>query len=101
MKPLFAALLPALMLVAQTTHAQVRCPETIDAKLAQLNVQKSSVKEITTIRFGTKEGGLQGYRGWVRLSSCRGYLVIDLTTDCLVTTFHTTGTCRALVAPSH
>lgn len=101
MRPFFAIPPLALMLFAQPAHAQVRCAESIDAKLAELSVQKSSVKEIATTRYGTIEGGFQGYRGWIRLDSCRGYLVMEVTGACLVTTMHTTGTCKVPGVPAY
>lgn len=101
MKPVFLSLLFVLMSVAQSVHAQVRCHGTIDAKLAELKVEKSSVKEIVMTRYGTTEGGTQGYEAWVRLDSCHGHLVIDVTEACSVTTVYTTGTCRIPGVPSY
>ena len=34
-----------------------------------------------------------GYRAWVRLNSCSGYLVIDMTRSCFVRQSYTRGNC--------
>lgn len=106
MKPLFLTLLLALMSVAQSVYAQTECGRTIESKLAELKVEKSSVKEFEMKKYGSKKYGLkdqgfQGYRAWFRLGSCQGYLVMDLTDTCFITTVYTTGSCRVTGVPPH
>lgn len=91
----FATLLTSVLLLAgHHASAQGRCEAAIDQKLAALGVSKPSVTDITIQRESTTEGALQGYFAWLRLDGCRGHLVMDLTTYCLVSQVYTRGDCR-------
>jgi hypothetical protein len=57
-------------------------------------------EEIANLRFVEKRNPTDngpevlGVRAWIRLKSCSGYLVIDMTRSCFVRQSYTRGDCR-------
>lgn len=94
MKRFISLFLLVSLLQAPMLSAWAQCDPDVEVKLKELDVAPSSIEKITIMRDSTQEGGLQGYQAWVGLNQCRGFLVIDLTPYCLVTSVYTWGTCR-------
>ena len=70
------------------------CEDQAIKRLAALGVDPSQIKGVEVYRESTQEGGLQGYKGWVRLQGCKGHAVIDFDTSCRPYQVYTTGDCR-------
>lgn len=94
MKKILALLLSVSILIAQTGHVAALCANIIDGKLREIGVDASRVKDVSISRDGTQEGHVQGYIAWIKLNDCRGSVVMNLTTYCLVSTVYTRGSCR-------
>ena len=80
--------------MAQTGQVLAQCAPNINGKLRELGVDASRVDNISISRDGTQEGHVQGYIAWIKLNDCRGWVVMNLTTYCLISTVYTRGSCR-------
>jgi len=76
----------------------LRCAEEVDEWLAELPLADGEVKSIRIIErvniaddYGPE---IFGVDAWVRLNSCSGYLVINMTRTCYVRQTYTRGDCR-------
>lgn len=97
--PAFSAVLLLLSTtLASPAPAQVasNCADAAEAELHSLPLGSDTV---TAIRYERKlnpsDNGPEvlGVRAWVRLQSCSGYLVIDMTRSCIVRQSYTRGNC--------
>jgi len=91
---LLSSLLPAAALAADSK----RCAGVVDTKLAELPLGDGEVKSIRIIErvniadeFGPE---IFGVDAWVRLKSCSGWLVMNMTAKCFVRQAYTRGDCR-------
>ena len=94
---------PALLLMLATTPgspalAQVdpQCADATEAELQRLPLGDDTVTSIQYERkLNPRDQGPEviGMRAWVRLQSCTGYLVIDMTRSCFVRQSYTRGNC--------
>ena len=98
---LAAALLPAPLAAADSE----RCAGKVNAHLASLQLTPDDVKSIRIIEevnisddFGPE---ILGVDAWVRLNSCSGWLVINMTAKCYVKQSYTRGDCRVEGLPSY
>ncbi|MGD1879698.1 MAG: hypothetical protein ACFB13_19625 [Kiloniellaceae bacterium] len=96
-----AALLPAGLQAADTQ----RCADKVDAHLASLPLKPGEVKSIRIIEqvniaddFGP---AILGVDAWVRLNSCTGWLVVNMTAKCYIRQSYTRGDCRIEGLPSY
>ena len=93
-----ALLLPTLALAPATASAQMTlaCAPQAEEALQALQLGGDAVR---TIRFermlNPAERGpdFLGVRAWVSLTSCSGFLVIDMTRSCFVRQSYTRGSC--------
>ena len=109
-RPLLAAALSApvlaagLSLPAALAVDSTRCAEEVDAHLAALPLAAGDVRQIRLIErtniaddFGPE---IFGVDGWVRLKSCSGWLIINMTPSCYIKQTYTRGDCRVEGVPS-
>jgi hypothetical protein len=109
-RPLLAAALAALLVAgglappAARAADSTRCAEEVDAHLAALPLAAGDVRQIRLIErtniaddFGPE---IFGVDGWVRLKSCSGWLVINMTPTCYINQTYTRGDCRVEGVPS-
>ncbi len=96
-----SGLLPAPLQAADST----RCADTVDEHLAALPLAAGDVKQIRLIErtniaddFGPE---IFGVDAWVRLNSCSGWLVINMTPACYIRQTYTRGDCRVDGVPSY
>jgi hypothetical protein len=89
-----AGFLPAGDLLAQSR----RCADTVEARLAELPPAAGEVKSVRIVEkvnlndeFGPE---ILGVEGWVRLSSCSGWLVVNMRASCYILETYTLGDCR-------
>lgn len=91
-----AALLVALAPAAARAQIYRGCAAEADAEIQRLPLGDDAV---TAIRYERKlnptDQGPEvlGVRAWVRLKSCTGWLVIDMTRSCFVRQSYTRGDC--------
>jgi len=83
-----------LLLSPQQAHA-VRCEAQINRALEQMSVPQSDVKSVRVMRRskGAKSSSNYTYDAWVRLNSCSGYFMVQMTRSCVVMDRYTTGDC--------
>jgi hypothetical protein len=89
-----ACLLPAGLQAADST----RCADVVEAHLEELPLAAGEVKSVRIIErvniandFGPE---IFGVDAWVRLNSCSGWLVINMTAKCYISQSYTRGDCR-------
>lgn len=94
---------PAALEGAQAADS-TRCAEAVDAHLAGLLLAEGDVKQLRIIErtnidddFGPETFGVDA---WVRLNSCSGWLVINMTATCYVRRTYTRDDCRVEGVPS-
>ena len=87
-----------LIMAAHDAHA---CTEQAVKRLGELGVGKSAVTQVWIYRESTQEGGLQGYKAWARLKSCKGYAVIDMDSHCRPFQAYTTRDCAIPGVPNY
>ena len=97
---LAAVLLPAPLEAADST----RCAGKVNAHLASLPLSPDDVQSIRIIErvniaddYGPE---ILGVDAWVRLNSCSGWLVINMTPKCYIKQSYTRGDCRVEGLPS-
>ena len=83
----------ACALFIMAAHDAPACTDQAIKRLGELGVGKSAVTQVWIYRESTQEGGLQGYKAWARLESCKGYAVIDMDTFCRPFQTYTTRDC--------
>lgn len=96
---LAAALLGVCLLPAELQAADsTRCAATVDDHLEELPLAPGEVKSIRILErtniaddFGPE---IFGVDAWVRLNSCSGWLVINMTAKCYIRQSYTRGDCR-------
>lgn len=96
---LAAALLGSCLLPAELQAADsTRCAGVVDDHLAELPLAPGDVKSVRIIErtniaedFGPE---IFGVDAWVRLHSCSGWLVINMTPKCYIRQTYTRGDCR-------
>ncbi len=74
-----------------------RCEHAVIDRLEQLNVDMSDVGDIIytpRIRTSRDDSRIVGIYAWVSFHSCKGSLVIHMTTRCRVTVAFTRGECH-------
>jgi hypothetical protein len=93
--------LTALM-VTSASIAQ-ECEEQVAKLVRSLGVERFEYSQISIAREESSggEGGLQGYKAWVRMEFCRGHLVIDMDTQCRSSQEYVTGACRIRGVPNY
>ncbi|WP_420349002.1 hypothetical protein [Pelagibius sp.] len=84
----------ALLSSPQQAHA-VRCEAQINAALEKMSVPQSDVKSVKVTRRskGAKSASNYTYDAWVRLNSCSGYFMVQMTRYCYVMDSYTSGDC--------
>jgi len=89
--------LPAASLAAEQCQAQV------DAALQKHAISPSDVKsmKVTARSRGGKAANNFRLDAWVRLNSCSGYVMVNMTRGCLVQQSYTTGDCKIEGLPSY
>jgi len=73
------------------------CSAKAETELGRLKLTDTDIGSIRYIeKHNPNENGPDplGVRAWVRLKSCSGYLVIDMTRSCFVRQSYTRGDCR-------
>jgi len=103
---LAAAVLLAFGLSATATQARDSqlCADVVDEHLAELPLAEGEVKSIRIIErvniaddFGPE---IFGVDAWVRLNSCSGWLVVNMTAKCYIKQSYTRGDCRVEGLPN-
>ena len=91
---LLSSLLPASLQAADSQ----RCAAEVDSHLAGLPLAEGEVKSIRIIErvniaddFGPE---IFGVDAWIRLKTCSGWLVVNMTPKCFVKQTYTRGDCR-------
>lgn len=91
--------------IAQSTFscavARARCDENAEQKARALGVPPSDVVKITVHAERGTELPLQGYKAWVSLRNCRGYLVVNLDDQCSPVDAYTTRDCEISGVPNY
>jgi len=88
-------LFPAAL--GSTPALALDCHENAEAELARLPLAEgdlSSIRYVQKLNPSEKGPDVLGVRAWVRLKTCTGYLVIDMTRSCFVRQSYTRGDCR-------
>jgi hypothetical protein len=82
-----------------------RCADRVDSHLAGLPLAPGDVQSVRIVEkvniaddFGPE---ILGVDAWVRLNSCSGWLVINMTATCHVRQTYTRGDCRIEGLPSY
>ena len=88
------------LMVASASNAQ-ECEDRVARLVRSLGVERAEYSDISIERVSSGEGGLQGYKAWVRMEFCRGHLVIDRDTQCLSSQEYVTGACRIRGVPNY
>jgi hypothetical protein len=97
---LATAALLALLLPTAGAQARdsLRCAAVVDEHLVELPLAAGEVKSIRIIErvniaddFGPE---IFGVDAWVRLNSCSGWLVVNMTAKCYIRQSYTRGDCR-------
>ena len=89
------------LMVASASIAQ-ECEEQVARLVRSLGVERVEYSGISIAREESSgEGGLQGYKAWVRMAFCRGHLVIDMDTQCRSSQEYVTGACRIRGVPNY
>jgi hypothetical protein len=106
--PTSAALLllaAGLLLGAPAAAQAPRCADRVDSHLAGLPLAPGDVQSVRIVEkvniaddFGPE---ILGVDAWVRLNSCSGWLVINMTATCHVRQTYTRGDCRIEGLPSY
>ena len=94
--PLAVFLLSAVSAQPVAAQSATRCAKAAEAELQSLPLGPDAVTSIQYERkLNPRDQGppVVGYRAWVRLKSCTGYLVIDMTRSCFVRQSYTRGNC--------
>ena len=81
---------------AQYFYPEVPCDRTVPERLSALGVGPADIeKSLTEEIWGFSDLGdvFRGWTVWMDLKSCKGQLVVRLSTTCAVTTVYTTGAC--------
>ena len=78
----------------QQAHA-VRCEAQINTALEKMSVPQSDVKSVKITRRskGAKSASNYTYDAWVRLNSCSGYFMVQMTRHCVIMDSYTTDDC--------
>ena len=74
-----------------------RCADTVADHLAELPLAQGDVKSVRIVeRVNLDDFGPEifGVDAWVRLNSCSGWLVINMTAKCYIRQTYTRGDCR-------
>lgn len=90
------ALLAALLWPAAPAGA-LDCSADARQELQRLSLAAADIDEVDYVqKINPTEKGPEvlGVRAWVRLKSCSGHLVIDMTRSCFVRQSYTRGDCR-------
>ncbi len=76
----------------------LRCAKVVDKRLAELPLAEGDVKSVRIIErvniadeYGPE---IFGVDAWVRLNSCSGWLVLNMTAKCYIRQTYTRGDCR-------
>ena len=101
-----AVVATALALTPPATAAVERSggpAATVNRVLAELSIPPEDVKSVSIIaqRETTERGRFTGHRAWVRLTSCTGSLVVELSRSGRVTQTYTRGDCALPGVPSY
>ncbi|MGF1628419.1 MAG: hypothetical protein ACFCUT_03015 [Kiloniellaceae bacterium] len=98
---LAAALL--LSVAAMNPAAAAPCDEQIAETLRELSVPQEDVKSIDLVRRGKGGKSSSNYtqEAFVKLNSCSGNVVIDMTRYCMVQQTYTTGDCSIGGMPNY
>jgi len=102
-----AAALLALGLPAAASLAadSQRCSDTVADHLAELPLAPGDVKSVRILERVNISDDLGpeifGVDAWVRLNSCSGWLVINMTPKCYIRQTYTRGDCRVDGVPSY
>ncbi len=89
---LFAAAAP-LPAAAQTERYAAKTAE----RLAELGIDESEVRSIQyALKYNPQDRGpnIVGAKAWIRLTSCTGYLIVDMNRSAFVLQTYTEGDCR-------
>ena len=89
-------MLPAGLATPALAQVSPNCAIAAEAELQRLPLGPDGVTELRyERRINPREQGptVIGVRAWVRLNSCSGYLVIDMTRTCFVRQSYTRGNC--------
>lgn len=73
------------------------CRVNAEKELDRLKLDSADISSIRYVeKYNPTEQGpdVLGVRAWVRLKSCSGYLVIDMTRSCFLRQSYTRGDCR-------
>lgn len=88
-----AAAVPAQ---AQYFYPELPCDTVVPERLAALGIARTDIeKSLTEEIWGFSDRGdvFRGWTVWMDLKSCKGELVVRLSTTCSVTTVYTRGEC--------
>ncbi len=98
---LVGSLLLAMALNSGSATAQ--CEAQIDKALLELSVPQGDVKSVKIAKRsgGAKSGSNYKLDAWIRLNSCSGYLMINMTRHCVVQQSYTTGDCSVAGLPNY
>ena len=75
------------------------CKAAVRERLSRMRVDPNNVRNISIAarrRSNRRSRGPNdGFHGWVRLKSCSGHIVMDLTRECRVRRVYSKGDCKA------
>lgn len=97
---LVAALLSGRLQAADSD----RCADVVEEHLHELPLADGDVKSVRIIeRVNIDDFGPEifGVDAWVRLNSCSGWLVINMTPSCYIRQSYTRGDCRVEGVPNY
>lgn len=93
---LMTGLLTALLFPAAPARA-LDCSADAQREMRRLSLAEADIAEVDYVQKINPAGKgpeVLGVRAWVRLKSCSGHLVIDMTRSCFVRQSYTRGDCR-------
>lgn len=100
---LAATLLLPLAALSNPAVAADPCEAAINQALQDSGVAASDVQSVTVKNRarGAKSPTNYGRAAWVRLNSCSGHVVVNMTRYCMVQDVYTTGDCRLPGMPNY
>ena len=96
----FAVGIMAATLLAVGPASAFPCEKEIRAKLAEVDIPKSSISSIRVIKELGEDDIFLGYEVWTRVRSCKGQYILSLTDSCYFTGGYSRLSCLSGSGPS-
>lgn len=99
----FAAVLSLSLSANVKSAAAAECEAQVNQALREMSVPQDNVKSVKVVKQGKGGMSASNYKldAWIRLNSCSGYLMINMTRHCMVQQSYTTGDCSVSGLSNH